>query len=182
MNKMASGSEDIWPRSIEKEDEHPENKDVTLLFFKKKTEVNALKWKIDELVIEFEECKWDAILLNEMWRHEQILGNMSQTHLHGSWKIRSQTRGWNHAERKGGDINECAITTTILVNRQHNKLMSVYFPHSKYADHHIEKMYKTIEKHMLNNQKYIPIIGGDFNAESWDLVKERNVRVLANTL
>ena len=61
-------------------------------------------------------------------------------------------------------INECAIKTTILVNRQHIKLMSVYFPHSKYADHHIEKMYKTIEKHMMNN-KYIPIIGGDFNAE-----------------
>ena len=43
--------------------------------------------------------------------------------------------------------------------------MSVYFPHSKYADHHIEKMYKTIEKHMMNNKKCIPIIGGDFNAE-----------------
>ena len=43
--------------------------------------------------------------------------------------------------------------------------MSVYFPHSKYADHHIEKMYKTIEKHMTNNKKCTPIIGGDFNAE-----------------
>ena len=43
--------------------------------------------------------------------------------------------------------------------------MSVYFPHSKYADHHVEKMYKTIEKHMSNNKKCIPIIGGDFNAE-----------------
>ena len=62
-------------------------------------------------------------------------------------------------------INERAITTTIMVNRQHIKLMSVYFPHSKYADHHIEKMHKTIEKHMLNNNKYIPIIAGDFNAE-----------------
>ena len=62
-------------------------------------------------------------------------------------------------------INERAITTTILVNRQHIKLMSVYFPHSKYADHHIEKMYKTIEKHMVHSNKYIPIIGGDFNAE-----------------
>ena len=62
-------------------------------------------------------------------------------------------------------INERAITTTILVNRQHIKLMCVYFPHSKYADHQIEKMYKTIEKHMMNNKKYIPIIGGDFNAE-----------------
>ena len=61
-------------------------------------------------------------------------------------------------------INERAITTTFLVNRQHIKLMSVYFPHSKYADHHIEKMYKTIEKHMMN-KKNIPVIGGDFNAE-----------------
>ena len=61
-------------------------------------------------------------------------------------------------------INERAITATILINRQHIQLMSVYFPHSKYADHHVEKMYKTIEKHMLNNKKHIPIIVGDFNA------------------
>ena len=62
-------------------------------------------------------------------------------------------------------INERAITTTILVNRQHIKLMSVYFLRSKYADHHIETIYKTIEKHMAHCQKYIPIIGWDFNAE-----------------
>ena len=37
-------------------------------------------------------------------------------------------------------INERAITTMFLVNRQHIKLRSVYFPHSRYADHHIEKM------------------------------------------
>jgi len=43
--------------------------------------------------------------------------------------------------------------------------MSVYFRHSKYADHHIEKMYKTIEKHVAHSDKYIPSIGGDFNAE-----------------
>ena len=43
--------------------------------------------------------------------------------------------------------------------------MSVYFPHSRYADHHIEKMYKTIEKHMQNDKNCMPIIGGDFNAE-----------------
>ena len=33
------------------------------------------------------------------------------------------------------------------------------------TDHHIEKMYKTIEKHTENCKRYIPIIGGDFNAE-----------------
>ena len=62
-------------------------------------------------------------------------------------------------------INERAIKTTILVDRQHIDLMSVYFPHWKYADHHIEKMYKTFDKHMAHSEKYIPIIGGDFNAE-----------------
>ena len=35
-------------------------------------------------------------------------------------------------------INERAISTTILVNRQRIKLMSVYCTHSGYADHHIE--------------------------------------------
>ena len=43
--------------------------------------------------------------------------------------------------------------------------MSVYFTHSKYADHHIENMQKTIEKHMAHCNNYISIIGGDFNAE-----------------
>ena len=62
-------------------------------------------------------------------------------------------------------IHERAITATIVVNRQHIKLMSVYFTHSRYADHLIEKMYRTIEKHMASCNKYIPIIGGDFNAE-----------------
>ena len=62
-------------------------------------------------------------------------------------------------------INEPAITATIVANHQRIKLMSVYFSHSKYADHHIEKMYKTIEKHTANYKRYIPTIGGDFNAD-----------------
>ena len=78
-------------------------------------------------------------------------------------------------------INERAITTTVLVNRQHIDLMSVYFPHSKYADHHIEKMYKTIEKHMLNNKKTFQSLE-ETSMLSCDLVKERNVKVLAGTL
>ena len=35
--------------------------------------------------------------------------------------------------------------------------MSVYFSHSGYVDHHIEKMYRTIEKHTTDRQKYIPM-------------------------
>ena len=43
--------------------------------------------------------------------------------------------------------------------------MSVCFLHSGCADHHIEKMYKTIEKHTANYKRYIPRNGGDFNAD-----------------
>ena len=62
-------------------------------------------------------------------------------------------------------INERAITTTILVNRQRIKLTSVYFPNSGYADHHVEKMYRRIEKHTNSSKKRIQIVGRDFNAE-----------------
>ena len=44
-------------------------------------------------------------------------------------------------------INERAMSTTFVVNRQRIKLMSENFTHSGYADHHIEQMYKMIEKY-----------------------------------
>ena len=40
-------------------------------------------------------------------------------------------------------INGRATTATITVNHHRIKLMSVYFPHSGYADLHIEKMLQT---------------------------------------
>ena len=97
------------------------------------------------------------------------MGDTSQTHFRGCRKIRQQTQRWHLAEQEVETkekidteyINERAISTTIVVNRQRIKLMSVYFPHSRYADHHIEKMYKTIEKHTANYKRYKPSIGGD---------------------
>ena len=130
--------------------------------------------KIEEMVSELEGYRWDAILLSETWRHEQA--EMWETH-HKHIIMESGKSGnkrgvgimlnkrWRQRIIDTEYINERAITTTVLVNRQHIKLMSVYFPHSKYADHHIQKMYKTIEKHMAHCNKYIHIIGGDFNAE-----------------
>ena len=130
--------------------------------------------KIEEMVSELEGYRWDAILLSETWRHEQA--EIWETHhkhiFMGSGKFDNKhgvgimlNNRWRQRIIDTEYINERAITTTIVVNRQHIKLMSVYFSHSRYADHQIEKMYKTIEKHMANCNKYIPIIGGDFNAE-----------------
>ena len=63
-------------------------------------------------------------------------------------------------------ISERAISTSITVNKRHVLLMSVYFPHSGYADHHVEKVYRSIEKLTKSDKKNIQVVGGDFNAES----------------
>ena len=47
-------------------------------------------------------------------------------------------------------VSERAITATMVVNHQRIKLMSVYFSHSGYADHHVEKnVQKDREAHRL---------------------------------
>ena len=52
-----------------------------------------------------------------------------------------------------------------MVNHHRIKLMSVYFHHSVYADHHTGEMYRTIEKHTNSSKNSIQIVGGDVNAE-----------------
>ena len=59
------------------------------------------------------------------------LGDTPKTHIHGSRKIRQQTRSWHYVEQEEAtkkidteNISERAITTTIVVNHQCIKLMS----------------------------------------------------------
>ena len=58
-------------------------------------------------------------------------------------------------------ISERTIATSITVNKQRVLLMSVYFLHSVYADHHVERAYRAIEKH-TKSKNSIQIVGGDF--------------------
>ena len=126
------------------------------------------------MVCEPEGYRWDAIFLSETWRQDKaetwethqkliFMGAGRYDNKHGVG-ILLNTK-WRQRIIDTEYINERAITTTIVVNRQRIKLMSVYFTHSVYVDHHIEKMHKTIDKHTTNCKKYIPIVGGDFNAE-----------------
>ena len=62
-------------------------------------------------------------------------------------------------------ISERAMSTSIIVNKQQTLMMSVYFRHSEYADHLVETMYRSIEKHTKIKAKNMKIVGGDFNAE-----------------
>ena len=78
-----------------------------------------------------------AILLNKRWKNQ----------------IK-----WVHCE------SERIVAMSISVDKHPIVLMSVYKPHSGYADHHVEKVYKTINK-MLEGEKGMKIVGGDFNAE-----------------
>ena len=174
MNNTASGSKDMCPRSTEEKDKHSKNKEVTFIILQKNMRSMHSSEKIGELVTEFEGYRWDVILLSETWRHEPAeLWETHHNHIFmGAGKYENKhgvgimlNKRWRKRIIDTDYINERAIKATILVNRQHMDLMSVYFPHSKYADHHIEEMYKTIEKHMTNNKKCIPFIGGDFNAE-----------------
>ena len=94
--------------------------------------------KIEELVTELEGYRWDAILLNETWRHEpDELWETHHKHIYmeaGKYDNKNGVgimlnKSWRKRIIDSEYINERAITTTILVNRQHINLMSVYFPH-----------------------------------------------------
>ena len=84
--------------------------------------------KIEELVIEFEGYRWDEILLNETWRHEQAeLWEICHKHIcMGAGKYDNKhgvgimlNKRWRKRIIDTEYINERAITTTILVFRQH---------------------------------------------------------------
>ena len=63
MNKMC-------PRSTQEKDEHPKNKEVAFIIRQKNMRSMHSTEIIEELVTELEGYRWDAILLNETWRHE----------------------------------------------------------------------------------------------------------------
>ena len=126
------------------------------------------------MIRELEGSRWDATFLRETWwqdKEETWETHHKHIFMGGGRYDNKQGVGimlnkkWRQRIIDTEYINERAISTTIVVNHQRIKLMSVYFSHSWYADHHTEKMYKTIEKHTANYKRYIPIIGGDFNAE-----------------
>ena len=123
---------------------------------------------------ELEDHRWDTILMIETWRpNKSEIWETHQKHIFmGAGKYDTKhgvgimlNRKWRQKIIDTEYINERAITATIVVNHQRSKLMSVYFSHSGYADHHVETMNRTIEKHTTNCKKCIPIVGGDFNAE-----------------
>ena len=132
--------------------------------------------RIEEMICELEGYRWDAVLLTADLEALPSLTNLedtSQTRIHGSRKIRQQTRSWNYAEQEGGDKKSSIMSTSANGPSQERFWSTINasswwaytFTTFGYADHHVEKMYRTIEKHTNFSKKCIQIVGGDLNAE-----------------
>ena len=75
-------------------------------------------------------------------------------------------------------INDRAIATSITVNKQRVLLMSVYFPHSVCADHHVKRACRSSEKITKSTKKRIQIVGGETSTLNWGPGLVSNVSVL----
>ena len=176
-SKTASGSKDlcgIKTTKKNKENGRTKEKDIIFIVLQKNMRSMHSSERIEEMICELEGYRWDASVLNETWRpakseiwethHKHMfMGAGKYVNKHGVGIMLNKK--WRQRIIDTEYISERAITATIMVNHQRIKLMSVYFPHSGFADHHVEKMYRTIEKHTSSSKKSVQIVGGDFNAE-----------------
>ena len=128
--------------------------------------------RIQELFSELHQVTWDAILISQTWRQGKEIWETQQGHImvesgkfinkHGVAKLLN--RRWKNQINLVQCSCERVVALSISVNKQPITLVSVYMPNSGYADHHIEKTYKTILS-TIGKEKDMKIIGGDFNAE-----------------
>ena len=140
--------------------ETTEEQDVTFVVQQKNVTSLNSSHRVEDLIRELEGCKWDALLISASWRPEKAeiwetrqghlymeAGKFESKHGVGILLNKKMRRRVNWTDF----ISERAIAASITVNKQLVLLMSVYFPHSGYADHHVEKAYRAIEKHTNSN-------------------------------
>ena len=93
--------------------------------------------RIEEMVCELEGYRWNALLLSETWRQDKseiwethhkhiFMGAGRHDNKHGIGIMLNKK--WRQRIIDTKYINERAITTTIVVNRQRLILMGVCFP------------------------------------------------------
>ena len=101
----------------------------------------------------YKDCRWDALLICESWRPENAeIWETRQGHIYmGAGKFENKhgvgillNKKWRIRINWTEYISERATATSITVNKQLVLLMRVYFPHSGYADHHVEQAYRAI--------------------------------------
>ena len=143
------------------------------------------------MVCELESYRWDAILLSETWRHDK--SEIWETHhkhiLMGAGKYDNKhgvrilvNKKWRQTTIDAEYINKRAITTTIVVNHQRIKPMSVYFsPLGVCRPSHRKSVHNDRASTRQIAKKYILVVGGDFNAELGPGDGNRMHKCLADT-
>ena len=111
------------------------------VFTPKKTRSMNSSDRIEQMIDEIEDYRWDAILLNETWRSSKVeIWETQRGHFfvenHGVAILLNKK--WRYRIVDTDHISERAISTT---NKQKIMQMSVCFYHSGYADHHVERFF-----------------------------------------
>ena len=151
--------------------EEPQKK-TTFIVLQKNTRSLGSSERLEEMICELQRVEWDVILISETWRQSKEIWETQEGHImvesgqfinkHGVAILLNKR--WKNQVKWVQCESERVVAMSISVNKQPIVLMSVYMPHSGYADHHVEKVHKTITK-MIEREKSMKIIGGDFNAE-----------------
>ena len=138
-SKMMSGSKDLCGVTARKRNnEKPTNKVVTCIVLQKNLRSMHSSERIEEMVSDLEGYRWDALFLNETWRHDKeeiwethhkhiFMGAGKYDNKHGVGVLLNKK--WRQRIIDTEYINEGAISTTIVVNPQRMKLVSVCFTH-----------------------------------------------------
>ena len=130
--------------------------------------MSQVKSSLEEMLSELHKISWDAILISETWRQSKEIWETQQGHIMvESGKFTNKhgvaillNRRWKNCINWIQCACERVVAMSITVNKHPVVLMSVYLPHSGYADHHVEKTYKTIID-TIKKEKCAKIIGGD---------------------
>ena len=168
-NKDVGSRSEASPQDCIKE---THKKRTTFIVLQKNTRSLNSSERIEEMHRELQDTSWDAVLISETWRQNKEIWETQQGHImvesgkftnkHGVAVLLNKR--WKNRINWVQCACERVVAMSISVNKHPVVLMSVYLPHSGYADHHVEKTYKTIID-TIKKEKCAKIIGGDFNAE-----------------
>ena len=147
-NKEVGSRSEASPHDCIKE---THKKRTTFIVLQKNTRSLNSSERLEEMHSELHDISWDAILISETWRQSKEIWETQGHIMVESGKFTNKhgvaillNRRWKNR------INwiQCACERVVAMSISFNKhpvvLMSVYLPHSGYADHHVERTYTTI--------------------------------------
>ena len=164
---------------------------ITFIVLQKNVRSLNSSERFEELTQEVEGSRWDAILISETWRasNAEIWETQHGHRFMGSGKFENKhgvgilvNKKWRRHIKWTDYISERAISTSIAGNKQHVLLMSANFLLSGYADHYVEKVYRSMEQLTNSKKKNIQIVGGVFIAEVGPGYEVEHISVGPHTL